>query len=256
MSKLKDRISSYKEISDHKLISRLPLILTINGRSFHKTTSLLEKPFCVEFSTCMISTMNYLCTNIDGVVFAYFQNDEITIILKNDQSQDTQAWCDNKIQKIVSLASSMATFHFNEIASAIELNTLNDRIFYSNCFVVPNISEAINVLILKQQSNFYMSVHNACFYELLKNYNEKEISEKLSGLSIDEKKDLLIEDCNVDFSTYPVEFRKGIAMYKSPKIIDGKLKVKWIINKDCPVFSKEQSFVEQILNTGQDIIRN
>lgn len=253
--KLKDRINSYKDLCDYKLMARVPLIISINGRAFHKATSLLDKPFSEEFAATMLSTMNYLCHEIDGVLFAYHFNDEIVLVLRNDQSMETQAWCDNKIQKITSLSAAMATLHFNQLANATDLSTPGDNIFYSQCFSVPTIQEAINTIIFKQQANFYTCINYACFYELLKLHKDSTIKEMMKDLSADEKKDLLAEECDIDFSNYPSVFRKGAAAYKVPKIIDGKLKNRWVINKDVPIFSKENSLLSNVFNTGHDVIR-
>lgn len=255
MANLKERLQNYKDLNDVKLMARLPIIVVINGRSFNKLTSLLDKPFCHDFSESMISTMDYLCKQIDGVVFGYYHNDEICLIIRNDQTPDTQPWCDNKLQKINSLTSSMATLKFNQAASANQLNLLNDAIFYSTVFTVPNISEAINTLIFKQQANFYISVQHACLYELLNKYNQNSIKEMLKDLTLDEKKDLLSDECDINFHDYSSVFKKGAACYKVPKIIDGNLKSKWQINKEIPTFSKDQNFLNNIIKTGTDIIR-
>ena len=55
--KLKDRINSYQEISDHKLMARVPLVITINGRAFSKGTELLDKPYCQKFSECILQLL-------------------------------------------------------------------------------------------------------------------------------------------------------------------------------------------------------
>ena len=112
-SKLKDRIAVYENTADTKLLPRLPLIVTINGRSFSKITSLLEKPYCPKFAECMYATMQRLVQEIDGSVFAYSFSDEIIIVARNDQTLDTHPWYDNKVQKIVSAVSSVASAHFN-----------------------------------------------------------------------------------------------------------------------------------------------
>ena len=91
MSKLKDRIDSYHESTDYKLLNRIPIIITINGRAFSKATSLLDKPYCNKFAECMFSTTLRLCNEIEGALFAYQHNDEITIITRNDQGPDTAA---------------------------------------------------------------------------------------------------------------------------------------------------------------------
>lgn len=256
---LKDRIASYIDTSTFKLLNRLPIIITINGRSFSKITSLLEKPFALSFAECICSTLFKLSHEIEGAVFGYSFNDEIIIIARNDQHLDTSPWYDNNIQKISSVVSSMATLHFNNYANSIDLNLMGEPVFSTNIFNVPNITEAINVMIYKQQQNIQNSVHFACFYELLKKYDKTDIKEILSGTSYDDKVNLLQHECNIDFNEYPLAFRRGVACYRMPQVIhfnDNEIiKNKFILNTELPIFTKEQSFLNQILRTGNDIVR-
>jgi len=255
-NKLKERIAAYESTADVKLLPRVPLIITINGRSFSKITSILDKPYCTKFAECIYSSMVRLVNEIDGTVFAYSFNDEIVIVARNDQNLDTSPWYDNKIQKIVSSTASIATLHFNNCAASIDLNLMGDPIFLSKAFVVPNITEAINVMVSKQQQAFQSSIHFACFYELLKKYNKEEIKEMLGGTSLDEKINLLSQECDVDFNEYPVEFRRGVACYRSPKLVEeGVLKHKWSLNSDIPIFTRDHSFLGNIFKGGYDIVR-
>lgn len=254
--KLKDRIESYQDACNFKLLNKLPIITVVNGRSFFKLTSLIDKPYCQKFSECMLSTMHKLCTEIEGAVFAFQYNDEIVIISRNDQSIETAPWYDNKIQKICSITSSIATLHFNNCVQTINLDLLGECFFISQIFTPPTISEAINTIIYKQQNNFYTSVQSACFYELLKKYDKNTIKEMLIDLSVDQKIDLLQQECKIDFNDYPLAFKRGAAAYKVPKIMeDGTTKSKWIINASLPIFTKEQSFISNILKNGSDIFR-
>lgn len=254
--KLKDRIESYQNASDYRLLAKVPLIISINGRSFSKLTSLLEKPYDIKFAECMFSTALRLVSEIEGALFSYQYNDEIILVTRNDQSIETAPWYDNKVQKIVSTTSALATLHFNQCASAINLNLMGEPLFTSQVFAVPTIAEAINTIVYKQQHNFLTSIQLSCFYELLKhNYDKNSIKEMLSGLTVDEKIDLLKQEVKVDFNTYPQSFRRGTACYKVPKVIDGSMKNKWIINSELPIFTKDQSFLSNIFKNGADIFR-
>ena len=252
--KLKDRIESYYNSTDYKILNRVPIITCINGRGFSKSTSLLDKPYCKEFAEVMHSTMLRLCSEIEGAFFGYQYNDEIIIISRNDQNIDTASWYDNKLQKICSVTSAIATKQFNKISS--NLNIMGDAIFTSHVFIVPTIAEAINTCIYHQQHNFYIAIQSACFYELLKKYNKNSIKEMLSGLSVDEKIDLLKQECDIDFHNYPIAFRRGVAGYKVPKVVNEVMKNKWVINNNLPIFTKEQSFLGNIFRMGSDIFRN
>lgn len=254
--KLKDRIDSYQELSNFKLLNRVPIIICINGRSFSKITSLLDKPYCTKFAECMLSTTLKLCSEIEGALFAYQCNDEINIVARNDQTLETNPWYDNKLQKICSVTSSISTLHFHNCTSLKELNLMGEPIFTSQVFAVPNIMEAINTMIYKQQHNFHISIQLSSFYELLKRgYDKNTIKEMLSNLSVDEKIDLLQQECNIDFNQYPLSFRRGAACYKIQKIINDTVKNKWTINSDLPIFTKDQSFLNNIFRMGTDIFR-
>jgi len=255
--KLKDRIISYLENSDHKLMARVPLVITINGRAFAKGSELLDKPYDSKFSECILSTTLKLCNEIEGALFGYQHNDEIVIIARNDQSPDTSPWYDNKIQKICSVTSSIATMHFNSCANAIELNMVSEPIFSSQVYTLPNIAEAVNAMIFKQQQNFHTSVQFACFYELLaKKFDKHHVKEMLNGLSVDEKIDLLDQECGVNFNEYPMAFKRGVACYLAPKLTNGVVKNKWMLNPDLPIFTKDQSFLSNIFKMGHDIFRD
>jgi tRNA(His) 5'-end guanylyltransferase len=255
-SKLKDRILSYQELSDHKLLPKLPLIISVNGRGFSKTTQLLDKPYCSKFAECICSTTMRLCVDVEGALFGYQHNDEIVIVARNDQSPETTPWYGNCVQKIASITSAIATSHFAQCASHIQLNLTGEPLFTSQVFAVPNIAEAINTIIYKQQNNFHTSIQFACLYQLInKGYDKNAIKEMLAGLSVDEKILLLKQECQIDFHSFSTAFRRGAAVYKVPKVVDGVMKNKWHPNLELPIFTKDQSFLTNIFRNGADIFR-
>ena len=246
--KLKDRIETYQDDNDYRLTRKLPIILSINGRSTSKVSNLLDKPFSQNFSHCIIETMLKLCLEVEGVLFGYQHNDEIVLIVKNDQTISTMPWYDNRVQKIVSAVSSIATLQFDKSARVEDLNLTNDLIFTTQAFVVPTIAEAINTLIYKQQYNFNTSLEFSCFYELLnKQLDKTAIKEMLYDLSTDEKIYLLKQECDIDFNEYPLSFRRGVACYRLPQVVNNVVKNKWFINNKLPIFTKDQTFLNQIL---------
>lgn len=252
---IKERISSYEDVCNYKLLPKIPIIIQINGRSFHKTTSFLNKPYCELFSDTMAFTMMQLCLEIEGAIFAYQYNDQIIIIARNDRNADTLPWYDNRIQKISSAVSSLATFHFNNMANLKNINLVGDSIFLTQVFNAPTVLEAIHAIVLKQQQNFQYAVQAACFYELIKLHKKESIKEMLSGLTIDEKIDLLYQECNISFNEYPMAFKRGIACYRSPQIINDSVKNKWILNKEPPIFTQDHSLLANVFQNGADILR-
>ena len=254
-NKLKDRVESYQSVTDYRLLSRVPIVICINGRGFSKVTQLLDKPYCPKFAEGMLSTTLRLCTDVEGAVFAYQHNDEIVIVARNDQTNETNPWYDNKLQKICSVTSAIATMHFNEFASASGLNMVGASVFTSQVFTVPNIAEAVNTIIYKQQQNFHTSIQSACLYELIKKYDKNNIKDMMAGLNIDEKVDLLHQEADVNFNDYPISFRRGAAAYKVPIVSGESMRNKWHLNLEPPIFTKDQSFLSNIFKNGADIFR-
>jgi tRNA(His) 5'-end guanylyltransferase len=253
--KLKDRIEAYQASADYKLLNRVPLIICVNGRAFAKATQLLDKPYCSQFAECIASTMLRLCATVEGALFAYQHHDEIVIVARNDQTNDAMPWYDNRLQKICSITSSIASVHFNDYVRTTKLNMVGEPLFISQVFVVPTIGEAVNTIICKQQQNFHTSIQSACLYELIKKYDKNAIKEMLSGLSMDEKVDLLWQECQIDFNNYPLAFRRGMAAYRMPKVVGDDMKNEWRLNAEPPIFTKDQSFLTNIFKMGADIFR-
>lgn len=249
-SKLRDRVENYSENCNFKLMNRVPLIITVNGRSFSKVTSLLDKPFSIPFAECMYSTLIRLGQEIDGATFGYSFNDEIVIVVRNDQNLDTTAWYDNSVQKVASVVSSIATLHFNNCVASVDLNLMGDPVFITNIYTVPNLTEAINVMVCKQQQAFQTAIQQSCLYEMLKKYDKNSIKEMIAGLTNDEKINFLYEETGVDFNDYQSAFKRGVACYRSPKTVHFEgmetVKNKWILNTEIPIFTKEHSFLGQI----------
>ena len=109
----------YEQIPKTKLMRRCPVAIRIDGRAFHTFTRGFQKPFDEVLIKSMQETMKYLCENIQGCVLAYTQSDEITLILVDYKKLTSSAWFDYEVQKICSIAASMATMAFNNILNKL-----------------------------------------------------------------------------------------------------------------------------------------
>lgn len=109
-----ERMKQYEKLADFKLKTKVPVAIRLDGRAFHTWTKGLNKPFDAIFYTAMQATMKSLCEEIQGCVFGYHQSDEITLILIDYQNENSSPWFDYRIQKITSVAASMATKYFNQ----------------------------------------------------------------------------------------------------------------------------------------------
>ena len=104
---------NYETVSKYKLTRRTPVIIRIDGRSFHTYTRGFRKPFDPILMKSMQRTMQSLCEDIQGCVLGYTQSDEISLLLIDYKDLHSQAWFDNEVQKICSISASIATKAFN-----------------------------------------------------------------------------------------------------------------------------------------------
>ena len=111
---LGDRMKTYERVSRNYLPRRVPIIIRLDGKAFHTFTRGMEKPFDRVLTRTMQETMKYLCENIQGCVLGYTQSDEITLVLTDYATIQTDAWFGYNIQKMCSVSASMATLAFNK----------------------------------------------------------------------------------------------------------------------------------------------
>ena len=112
---LGDRMKGYENISRIYLTKRSPVIIRIDGKAFHSFTKGFLRPFDNILMETMAETAKFLAQNISGCKLAYTQSDEISLLLTDYETNETQPWFENNLQKLVSVSASMATLHFNRI---------------------------------------------------------------------------------------------------------------------------------------------
>ena len=106
---LGDRMKGYEGVSRNFLTRRVPAIIRLDGKAFHTFTKGMEKPFDLVLTQAMQETMKHLCENIQGCVLGYTQSDEITLVLTDYATIQTDAWFGYNIQKMCSVSASMLT---------------------------------------------------------------------------------------------------------------------------------------------------
>lgn len=162
---LGDRMKGYENAYRTKLPKRLPVLLRIDGKSFHTYTKGFKRPFDEDLASAMWETTKYLCENIQGAKIGYTQSDEISLLLTNYEKTTTDSWFDNNLQKMASVAASIATARFNEVMRAKypekELALFDARVFVvphdevNNCFLwrQQDASKIIDTIFIGQNSN-------------------------------------------------------------------------------------------------------
>lgn len=259
---LGDRMkNNYENRAKTYLTRRMPVIIRLDGKAFHTFTRGMKKPYDEIFHNTMNATMKYLCENIQGCKLGYTQSDEITLLLTDYDTLDTDAWFDYGVQKICSVSASMATMAFNkflfkyadeycdavaalqafdiegEYISVLQKALEKGAMFDSRCFNIPE-DEVTNCFIWRQQD----ATRNAIQMLGQCNFSHKE----LHGKSCNDIQDMLMLQRGINFNDMPTVFKRGVCCVKEEySVADSSVRTRWVLDKDIPIFTQDRNYVDK-----------
>lgn len=239
---------NYESVPKTRLMRRTPVAIRLDGKAFHTFTRGFQKPFDRVLIDTMQETMKYLCQNIQGCVFGYTQSDEITLILKDYKTFDTDAWFDYEVQKICSISASMATMAFNKIfadkvdylemtnEAGIYQNALQKgAMFDSRCFNIPR-EEVTNLIYWRQLD----ATRNSIQMVGQANFSHKE----LQGKSCNMIQDMLLTEKNINWNDYSTDCKRGSCCIKLGE---------WVIDRNIPIFKGvNRYYIERFLLSDEE----
>lgn len=252
----------YENIPKTKLMRRTPVAIRIDGKAFHTFTKGFDRPFDRVLMTTMQETTKYLCENIQGCVFGYTQSDEITLILIDYKRLNSSAWFDYEVQKMCSIAASMATMAFNKIFQKY-VNRYISRIAYYTNNVNMDISDRTDVYRIAQQNGAMFDarcfnipkeeVTNLIYWRQLDatrnsiqmvgqaNFTHKELQNK----NCNDIQNMLLTEKGINWNNYPINCKRGTAVIKE----DGC----WIIDDSMPILKGEnRQYVDRFVFVGEE----
>lgn len=268
----------YENVPKTNLMRRTPVVIRIDGKTFHSFTKGFKRPFDEVLIKTMQETTKYLCENIQGCVLGYTQSDEISLILVDYQRFETSAWFDYEVQKMCSIAASMATMAFNKFfyenvfqynvmasvdtsnkeypykevyAKAVEKGAMFD----ARVFNIPK-EEVTNYIYWRQldaSRNSIQMVGQA-------NFSHKELYCK----TCNNIQDMLMEQKGINWNDFPAYQKRGTCVIKEeyyPEPVKGyencevnalDIRTHWIIDKDIPIFKGEgRDYIEKLVMVGE-----
>lgn len=189
--------NNYENRYRFKLTRRTPVIIRLDGKSFHTLTRKCMKPFDLVFQNAMERTAMFLCAEIQGCKCAYIQSDEISLLLTDFDKLETDAWFDYNLQKITSISSGFASVVFTKIYNKF-------GIFDSRAFNLPK-EEVCNYFIWRQKDWFRNSIQMLS----QKYYSSKELHCKNT-------KDMheMLHEKNINWSKLENVWKNGSFIYK------------------------------------------
>ncbi len=197
---LGDECKLYENISNHVTLDfEKPILVRLDGHSFHSFTKGLQRPFDKRLSDAMVETMKYLVEKTHANL-GYTQSDEISLLYYKRSSQQ-QPYFGARVQKLNSILASAATGKFNQLVQS-NIPEKKDIIAEIDCRVwnVPTLEFALMNFVWRQED----AIKNAVSMAASHYYSHKELHQKKSR----EKIAMLLTK-GVNFLEYPEFFKSG-----------------------------------------------
>jgi len=227
---LGDRMKEqYEDRTRFFLPRRTFTCIRVDGKSFHSYTKAFERPFDKRLSDTMDRTAVALCENLQGVKLGYVQSDEISVILSDFDSITTEAWFNGNLQKMVSVAASVATMAFNEHIRGTASSTAT---FDARAFTIPDREEVMNYLVWRQQD----ATRNSVQMLAQSLYSQKQ----LHGKNSSELQEMIFT-AGKNWDAESPRFKRGSAIVKTG--------YGWAADENTPVFTKNRSYLYQYIPT-------
>lgn len=197
---LGDRMKMYERIETTRhLMPGLPVMVRLDGKSFHSFTRGMERPFYEPMSRAMIETAKHLVGETKAS-FAYTQSDEITLGFW-DPDPKSQMMFGGKIQKLCSVLASMATAKFNsEVAVRMPVYSHKLPVFDARVFNLPSLTEMANCVLFRALDCSKNSITMAASAY----YSHKS----LQGVHSGDKHEMLRVK-GINWANYPAFFKDG-----------------------------------------------
>lgn len=289
-SDLAKRMKGYEKRNRYYLQRRMPVILRLDMRAGHSFTKGFKRPFDEVFIKSMQETAKYLCENIQNCKLSYQQSDEITLLLVDYDKLNTDCFFDYRVDKLCSIAASMATMAFNKFfekyvdeyrfskwdgVSNYEdgtwgyIQTLLNAVdkgamFDARCFNIPK-EEVTNNFYWRQDDasrNSIQMVGQA-------NFSHKELHKK----SRNDIQDMLMTQKGINWNDFPIYQKRGSCCIKEEYAVNDNgeevevdcvtdvdepvesvtFRSRWIIDTDIPIFKgKGREYIDRLVFVGKE----
>lgn len=251
-AELSSRMKAYEDVPKLYLMRRVPVIIRTDIRAGGQFVKGFNKPFDDVFGRTMIRTMEHVAKEIQGCIFAYTESDEISFVLSDYKKLNSAAWFDYNVEKVASLAASEATFAFNKyfaeevhrfIDSKNSISITSEEIkmidvydhaidkgvrFDGRCANYPK-DEVANYIYWRQVDSMRNSVSMAARTQFSHSKCDHKNQTQL--------KEMLLNECGVDWNDYPTHYRHGVCWTKA----DG-------INYDMPLIKgADRKYIEDLV---------
>lgn len=202
---LGDRMKAYEYTTRAVLPRRTYTVIRVDGRAFHSYLRDADKPYDTRFAADMAAAATELCREASGCLIGYTQSDEISLILSDFANPATQPWFGGVVQKMASIAGSIATAVLTERRPSAGRSTR--PLFDARVFTLPDRNEVMSYLRWRQADCTRNSISMAGRVYLS--------ARQMHGMSAGAVVTTLAEQHGIDWHSYPAAFRYGTAVVRT-----------------------------------------
>lgn len=226
---LAKRMKEYEDTSENTLPARLPIIMRLDGNSFSKLN--YDKPFDERFEVRMRAAAAAVYKYCSGAEFCYTQSDEISILLRNDQTYGTQPFLANRTQKLASLCASKASIEFGEA-------------FDCRVFVLPP-DEVVNYFLWRQRDCFKNCISSFAYWGLVNKHGRKTAQKMLHGKTTNDRQEIIYHELGINPGVdIPMHRRRGSCLQRRTVTReDGAVRTEYQWDLEIPLFSQDRNYV-------------
>ena len=272
-SDLAKRMKDYEMRDRYFLQKRIPVAIRVDMRAGHTFTRGFKRPFDDIFMKSMQETAKYMCENMGNAKFAYVQSDEITIILVDYDTLETDCWFNYRTDKLCSISASMATMAFNKFfyknveeysesvaalqdfdiekkyLEKLDKATEKGAIFDARVFNIPK-EEVTNLIYWRQLD----ATRNSIQMVGQANFSHKQLQHK----SCNDIQNMLLTEKDINWNNFPTTMKRGSCCIKNRGVCEpygntvlapGLPIGEWFIDNEIPIFKDEgREYIEQLIN--------
>jgi tRNA(His) guanylyltransferase len=202
---LDQRMRVFETAHDHCVLPGLFMVARLDGRAFTRLTKEVHRfatPFDERFRDCMVQTTEYLMNCGLRVVYGYTQSDEISLVFHRDEDAFSR-----KLRKLNSVLAGEASAKISLLLG--DIGVMDCRICQ-----LPTMELVVDYLRWRSEDAHRNALNAQCYWTLREDgHSVRAATNRLEGLSVAEKNELLFRTKGVNFNDLPLWQRRGIGFY-------------------------------------------
>lgn len=242
----------YETNQDYCVLPDIYIVARLDGRNFTKLTKKVHKfkaPFDEKFRDMMIETVRHLMNCGFNIIYGYTESDEISLLFHPGENTFNRKLC-----KLNSVLAGEASARFSLLLN-------NMGVFDCRISQLPTIRTVIDYFRWRNGDAFRNSLNAYCYWKLREDgLDENTATEKLEGLSVPDKNELLFQH-DINFNDLPNWEKRGIGVYwktfnkkgHNPKTNEDIIveRRQLYVDFNIPMRDEYSDFIENLLITSE-----